>query len=364
MSKGFNNINQVKQVSRWTLQPITDIFRSKIPRKPIISLESVASNVWEVSPASTRVEPKAYFLPNQCERITSWVFTTDNWRERIRGGILSHNGPTRHILLKDAWLIDGVLYKDGANSYLHPRLNRIPQISVNYELEKAALYCTPGGNQYFGVWLMDDCVSYLLAANHGVPVTTNLVAGRHQVSYEKILDMHPLRVSGAYFKELSIFDDVGQNESKHQRFRLLGRKLLSGIDVKPHPGVFILRGKTGVARVLENEAEIAEYLSVKRGFRVLDPMKEDVETIIRQCAGAETIVGVEGSQLFHGLMVLPIGGSVMTIQPPDRFCTLIKDLTDRDNQHFGFVVGHKTEHGFTADIDEIERTIDIMPKLY
>ncbi len=92
-------------------------------------------------------------------------------------------------------------------------------------------------------------------------------------------------------------------------------------------------------------------------------MQEDLATIIRTCAGAETIVGVEGSHMIHGMLLLPKGGSVLIIQPPDRFGTVIKDLADRDGQHFGFVVGVPSGDGFTSSIEEIERTLDMMPKL-
>ncbi|MGV3581455.1 MAG: glycosyltransferase 61 family protein [Methylophilus sp.] len=364
MSEESVKNSKIRQVSKWTLQPIINTFRRKILQLPYVSLESEATKVWEISPSVSRLEPKAYFLSNQCERIESYVFSKDNWRESIQGSLVSQHSATRGILLKDVWLIDGTLYKGNGNLFLDSRTSATPTFVVNEEFDHAAIYCTPGGNQYFGQWLIDDCPSYLLAANYGVPVTSNFVVSEHAKAYEHILEMNPYRSKNAYFKELTIFDDVGQNESKRQRFRLLSKKLLSGVDVKPHPGVFILRGKSGMLRRLQNEMEIAEYLRDKRGFRILDPMKEDLDTIISLCAGAETIIGVEGSHLIHGLMVLPKGGSVLIIQPPDRFCTLIKDLTDRDSQHFGFVIGYKTEQGFTAKIDEIERTLDLMPKLY
>jgi capsular polysaccharide biosynthesis protein len=125
--------------------------------------------------------------------------------------------------------------------------------------------------------------------------------------------------------------------------------------------VFILRGGTGEKRLLRNEIELAEHLRDKRGFRILDPEKTDVPTIIASCAGAQTVVGVEGSQLIHGILTLQRGGSLLTLQPPNRFVKVYKDLTDRDGQNFGFVVGHAEGKSFRIDPVEVERTLDLFP---
>ncbi|WP_277397064.1 hypothetical protein [Pseudomonas frederiksbergensis] len=38
---------------------------------------------------------------------------------------------------------------------------------------------------------------------------------------------------------------------------------------------------------------------------------------------------------------------------------LVKYLTDRDQQNFGFVVGTPEGDGFKIDIEEVERTLDL-----
>jgi hypothetical protein len=173
--------------------------------------------------------------------------------------------------------------------------------------------------------------------------------------------MKPTRLHNAFFKELVVFDDVGQNRHRHLRFRAMSERLLSHVKVSPHPGVFILRGGTGELRLLHNELELAEYLRDKRDFRILDPMKADVPTIVATCAGARTIVGVEGSQLAHGFIALQSGSSVLTLQPPDRFVSVYKDRADRDGKHFGYVVGQQENKGYRIDPIEVERTLDLFP---
>ncbi|POZ99718.1 hypothetical protein C4E44_33575, partial [Pseudomonas sp. MWU12-2312b] len=154
---------------------------------------------------------------------------------------------------------------------------------------------------------------------------------------------------------------LSQNRHKHLRFREMGNKLLSHVNASSHPGVFILRGDKGELRLLRNELQLAERLRDRRGFRIIDPAKSDVPTIVAACAGARTVVGIEGSHLIHGVNVLQPGGSLLVLQPPNRFLCFFKYLTDRDQQNFGFVVGTEEGNGFSIDADELERTLDLFP---
>ncbi|HAF00199.1 MAG TPA: hypothetical protein DCG63_02795, partial [Methylophilaceae bacterium] len=132
--------------------------------------------------------------------------------------------PTRGFLLKEAWLLDGVVYKKGACTYLQPRKKKRPLLETDIEIAQAALYATASGIEYFGQWLIDDCVTYSLAQVYGALVTTDKKMSNHGLAYEQCFGMHPYRLESAYFKELVVFDDVGQNENKRQRFRDLKHK--------------------------------------------------------------------------------------------------------------------------------------------
>jgi hypothetical protein len=346
--------------SKWSLATIEHILKTRLARKPSRTLESVAVNTWEISPSETSISPPAYFLPNQLERVTGWAFSSEHPRRKMEGCSVVH-GATRGFLLKDVWLIDGALYKDDAYSWLAPRFSWWPRVRVECEIDRGAVYCTASGNKYFGQWLMDDCVTYPMASAEGAPVTTAHAVNIHTPGYEAWLGMKPVRLHNAFFRELVIFEDIGQNSHKHLRFRAMSDQLLSHVKASPHPGVFILRGGTGELRLLHNEIELAEHLRDRRGFRILDPAKFDVPTIVATCAGARSVVGIEGSGLMHGILLLQPGGSVLTLQPPNRFVRVYKDLTDRDYQHFGFVVGRPEGKGFRVDPVEVERTLDLFP---
>ncbi len=332
-----------------------------LTRRPAQSLQEVASASWEIAPPHTRVAPPALFLPDQWERISGFseFSSHDGDLRKVQGGDEGVNGATRAFRIRDAFLIDGVVYKGGACLHLHRRTGRIPRLRVEQEIERGALYGTFGGNRYFGQWLMDDCVTYPLAVAEGVPITTAQPMNSHTPGYEAWLEMKPVRAAATYFRELVVFDDVGQNQSKHTRFRALGQQLRQRVERRSHPGVFIMRGATGSRRVLRNELEIAERLRERRGFTIVDPVKQDVPSIVQACAGARIVVGVEGSGLMHGILVLETGGGLLVLQPPNRFSAIYKDLTDRDQQQFGFVVGLARGDGFWIDPVEVERTLDL-----
>lgn len=360
--------------AKWSLAAYKHMLKTRLTRKPSLMLQSVAVKTWEIAPREMAIAPPAFFLPNQLERVTGWAgdlfYPFEHPRRTMEGiGEVEH-GPTHGYLLKDAWLIDGALYKGNAKSWLSPRSGWLPRIRVENEIDRGALYCTAGGNKWFGSWLMDDCITYPMACEEGVPVTTatsdKLVStSRHGIlhapGYEDWLGMTPVRLRNAFFRELVIFDDLSQNRHKHRRFRAMGDQLLSHVNASAHPGVFILRGDKGELRLLRNELELAERLRDRRGFRIIDPAKSDVPTIVAACAGARVVVGIEGSHLIHGVNVLQPGGSLLVLQPPNRFLCFFKYLTDRDQQNFGFVVGTEEGNGFSIDADEVERTLDLFP---
>ncbi|CAM3992829.1 hypothetical protein CCOS865_04628 [Pseudomonas reidholzensis] len=356
--------------SKWTLAAYLHMARKHLGHSPEILLKSLATTSWDIAPGETTVSPPAFYLPNQLERVTGWegkrFFPYEHPARTMQGGLSSDHGPTRGYLLKDVWLIDGALYKDNASLWLSIKPTDFPRIIVDHEIERGAVYCTQNGNSWFGTWLMEDCVTYALACNEGVPVTTAPSARfplfTQAPAYEDWLGMKPLRLRTAFFRELVLFDDLSNNRSRHERYCAMGEKLLAHVPHEEHPGVFILRGGDGDLRFLRNELEIAEHLHNTRGFRIVNPLKTDVPSIVAACAGAHVVIGVEGSQLVHGVNVLKPGGALLALQPPNRFVSYFKYLTDRDHQHFAFVVGTPEGDGFTIDIDEVERTLDLLPQ--
>lgn len=330
-------------------------------------LERMAVRAWQIAPGNATVPRKAFFLDGQLERVTGMAYT-DNPRRDMIGGLEIQHAPTRALLLRDVWLLDGSLYKRNYrfDLYSRQRTSRarrfFPTTTVQMQIDRASIYSSHEGNEFFGLWLTDDCTSYPLAQAEGIPVTGNQPASPHTLEYEALLDMRPLRTDAAYLKEAVFFDDHwGNNDSKRDRFVANQRKLRSRFPGADHAGVFILRRGSGKTRIMRNELEMAEHLRRRRGFRVVDVTTHSVPEILAACSGARVLAGIEGSHLMHGLMVLAPGASILTMQPPDRFCGVIKRTSDMMDQHYGFVVGRPAVGGFTVDADEVERTLDLLP---
>jgi hypothetical protein len=329
--------------------------------RPAPDILEAASDRWLIGEGTTVEVRPARFLPGQLERIRGAQFGSvrDVVRDFI-GGFTSPQPPTMGFRVRDVTLVDGILYAGSAVRHLRRRTRRLaPRLQAN-AVSRPALFESWPGNRWFGNWLADDCVTYPLAEKFGCPVTTQPLGGSHAAEYERDLGMAPVRVADTWFDELILFDDSSHNECKRERASNLRRRLV-GEEPPRHPGVFLLRGASGDRRELTNEAEIAGRLAANRGFQVLDPLTAPLSQIVEACGGAQVIAGVEGSHLVHGLMLMPEGAQALIIQPPDRAVSVLKLITDRQRCDFAFVVARQAEEPstFTADADELERTLDL-----
>lgn len=313
---------------------------------------------WVVAPGSTVEVRPAKALPGQLERIRATEFgSMAHVLKHLAGGFDAEQAPTMAYRLEDVVLIDGVLYAGDAVRHLRPRTTRRPWARVPDEPLRASLYESWPGNRWFGNWLIDDCLAYPLAAAVAPPFASCSPTG-HQLEYESRLGMKPRRVDTARFAELVVFDDSASNADKRARADTFRRSVV-GVEPDRHPGVFLLRGSSGSSRVVRNERAIAERLAARRGFRVFDPLSAGVTEIVSACAGAEVVAGIEGSQIVHGLMLMPPGARLLVLQPPTRTVSVLKVVTDRQGQDFAFVVGTGGHEEFQVDVDEIERTLDL-----
>lgn len=346
---------------RWSRRPtwrpgVNGLHRLLGKRPPDILTAAV--DRWQIAPGNVVEVRPAKKLGGQLYRIRGAEFggVAEVVRDFI-GGFGAMQPPTMGYRLKNVLLTDGVLYAGDAVRHLQRRSARLPVHLVPHDLLDAVLYESWLGNRWFGNWLSDDCLTHDLAAYCGQPFTARAASG-HMTAYERALGMHPLRRASARFAELILFDDQSHNDHKRQRADLL-RLRLTGGRIDRHPGIFLLRGRSGAPRVLANEQAIAERLAVKRGFTILDPSTASLEEIVRLCGGASVVAGVEGSHLVHGLAVMPPDARAFVIQPPDRAVSALKRLTDRQGQDYSMLVGVGTHEAFIVDGDEVERTLDL-----
>lgn len=166
------------------------------------------------------------------------------------------------------------------------------------------------------------------------------------------------RLQNANIQELTIFTDFAQNSLKATRYRTLRSRLKQSFAyTSVRPGVYIKRGITGEARVLDNEAAIEAALQ-QAGFDVIEPARLTASEISRRILGAQIIVSVEGSHLSHAIYSVADGGTFVVLQPPDRFAMPYKEFTDRLDMRFAFLVGDKATNGFTIPLDDLHQLLD------
>ncbi|MDB6176162.1 glycosyltransferase family 61 protein [Paracoccus sp. Z330] len=342
------------------IRPIANKFCRMVglPRPELIDL---AVETWEISPAETRAVPAAICLPGQTDRIMQTEFAPrEAVLDALNGQPAEHVPATMGYRLRDIDFVDGVLYSGRAEMHLRPRRkshlhHHRPQKAVS-----GALYESWVGNRWFGNWLLDDCSSYRLAESFGQPVTSAPVKAGHVPRYEELLSINPTRIGDVHFDELILFDDHHNNASRIARAQDMRKRLMAGRDVAPCPGVFLYRGHSGDARILENEDEIAEKLESQYGFRVLFPEDHSVDDLVLACANAGIVAGIEGSQLTHGVAVMPPNATLLTLQPPDRATTALKSMTDRFQQRFALIVGQGRAGAFRIDWAEMQATLDLI----
>lgn len=322
----------------------------------------LAAEIWEMHPAERREFPPALFLDGQLERITATVFgDLPGTLAALRASQPAEVGATLAARFRDVVLVDGVLYKHGAEHHLLRRQSRAPLHRMPETRASGAIYDSWVGLRYFGNWLMDDTETYRLAEAVGQPVTILPSSGGHRPDYERLLAMTPRCLQAARFEDMVLFADLGNNSGKLARAADRRARLLAGRP-KPalHPGVFLLRGESGDPRRLRNEMQLAEQLEKSRGIRPIRAETLSVADLMATCEGAQVVIGVEGSQLTHALAVMPPGGALFALMPPDRVTAAMKLMTDRLQLLFALVVGQGSTDGFTVHIQEIETTLDLI----
>lgn len=306
----------------------------------------------------TQVLP-ALYLEGELERIRGTHDETDLGveLERLRGGRVSH-APTLAYVLRDVTWSSGHAYAGRSH---HRATDTGPQLRSSGDiatLDAAVVASTYYGGRYFGHWLTDDVPLAMAGHEIAPPIVPLRPWTAHQRQYLELLDLGVLPVGEAWMRELTILDDLGANPSKRARWEHMRARVRAVGGEAPPRRVMLLRGSTGVPRPLTNELEIAEHLAA-RGFTILEAEKLTVPELARELAGASVVLGVEGSQLLHGIFGMADGGTVVTLQPPDRFITVIKVYCDALALRYALVVGEGTSGGFRIDVDRVVRTVDL-----
>jgi Glycosyltransferase 61 len=181
--------------------------------------------------------------------------------------------------IRDAFVFDGSIYSGRARMAMSDEASSLSKQAI--EIDEVGLASSYPGYKYFGHWLYDDCVKYLLAEKYGAPLCFRRPPSSfgHREKYESYFDQKWIPTDRARVSHLIIFQDYAQTKSKKQRYDILRRRINErfGYPTKSSM-VYLRRGNTGASREISNETEITEIL-VKKGFIVVDILTDSLEGI-------------------------------------------------------------------------------------
>jgi hypothetical protein len=324
------------------------------------TVQAGAIRQWELSPAEEGVAPPALFDPADLERIHGVApdsGTLAGELQRARGGPVLHF-PTTAYELRDATLVAGHLFTREVYCKLADTSAPWRSKAGLREHGDAVLASSHYGVKYFGHWMNDDLPKLLAARELGGPVSTLIHPTQGQRDYIRLLGLETETLTDAQFRRLIVIDDVGQNAYKRRRIATLRSMAEAHAGSAPAPGVMLLRGTSGLRRVLLNEHEVAD-IARARGFHVIDPAVVDGATLLRLCVGARIVFGVEGSQLTNGVMWMAAAGTAVVIQPPSRFTMVLKAHCDAIGIRYAFIVGDPSgDADFRVDTGALQRLLD------
>jgi Glycosyltransferase 61 len=328
------------------------------------TLESTACERETLCPSERAQASPAIHLPGQFERVTGSPpeSTKEREIEQLTCRDVTH-AATIAYHFRNVVLIDGQIY---AGELKYPvrdeSIARSKSASPVY-LEKAALASSLLGNRYFGHWLKDDCLTYMLAGRFSKPLCVEpSFDAPHIGNYQRYFNQEWSYTQRAYIDHLVVFQDYGQNRSKRDRCVHLNDAIVHRFGNKRNaPLVFFRRGNTGAPRPIENEPELIEML-LQRGFSVVDAETQSLESLLESLTGARIVVSMEGSHLAHCAFSAPHKSAVLVLQPPDRFASAHRGWTMALGVKFGFVVGRCGETGYIFSGGEILRTLDLLMK--
>jgi hypothetical protein len=304
------------------------------------------------------------FLPGQIDKITGTGFVLVSKEDQI-SRVLSRSvthGKTIAYHIKEAILFDGSIYHGRLRHFVAEK-SLFQSSSQVRRLETVGLASSYSGTKYFGHWLADDCLQYLLAEKHGQPLCLRRPTGgeMHRKKYETYFGQDWSWTDRALINHLIVYQDFAQNGLKRARYKILRARLRERFHHGKIGGslVYLRRGGTGTQRLIENEQEIVDVLT-KNGFVTVNVEMDTLEHLLGVLAGAKLVISIEGSHAAHCIFSVPENSGLIALQPPDRFMAFHRDWTEAVGVRFGFVVGVTDGIGYRFSTSEILRTVDLM----
>lgn len=278
---------------------------------------------------------------------------------RIQRKQRTYNSLQTHTI-ENVILLDGNLYKGTAKRRIKGQTAKFFAKVPSQIQEGGILVNTEIGARYFGDWLLLDLPLLRLAIQfgHTISIDSGKPLTQHQFAYKEMFSAKETRAltGPCIIDKITIFESSWstiEHVAEAQKMRRLLQKRLGS---ELHPGVYFCRGDSGASRVLVNEKEVIAFMR-NLGLLIINPEELNADEITRLTFNAKLVVGVEGSQLAHGIFCLADRGCMLVLQPPYRFNNPYKDQCDALGFRYAFTIGEACEGGFRINLSRVEKLL-------
>lgn len=302
------------------------------------------------------------FEPEQLERVIACGFGRSIQEEvaRLTATYLMEGRPEEYDL-GSCVIAGGQVFSEEATYYISDRSPIKAMRGTLQKLESVKMASSEQGLKYFGHWLRDDCALYEWIRDDEKTYSLTRPNWPDAQIYEAAFDQDWTPLDFAFCENLTIYRELGFNRDKSRRFDILRQKLRT--QYPQYEGgqiVYLSRGATGSPRNMSN-AVVFEAELEKAGVQIVEP-ESDPAALPAKLLNAQMIITIEGSQAAHGVYMLGQGGSMLILQPPERFYNAHQEWTRMTGMKYGTVVGSKDDVSFHVCPNEVLAMVERLQK--
>ena len=350
------------EVAVYYKRPIANYVRRRLAGGR--TLEATAARTEIVQPVESEWSAcPAVYLPGQLERAAAGVEGHGSLAGELAAclpGLVTHAAIVRYTLR------DAIVHADGYDVPGHAfraTSGKLPLIrtkgAAHYD---RVLYCMSAvSRRYFGHWLQDACATALLSRGEDALALDERPDWPHAGEYLAAFGLQPAGAPSLRVGELTVYQDHGQGSSKRERYRRMRTMLRDALPASgPGPSaVYLRRGATGTARVIENDQAISEALA-RRGFEVVDLDGTSAASLHGRLRDAAIVVSMDGSHLNHIYTASNPDTAILSFIPADRFTATNVGYARAAGMRFGLLVAPRVSGGYRIDETDLLKTLDIL----
>lgn len=332
-------------------------FRKKIDHFP------VPKNYVVIEKANSLEIEKPIFLAGDLDKVISAPFgiRLEDEFKRFFDETYS-SGPFYQYQLENVLILKNRIFFSNYEYLLNPLEKKIRVYNSNdlVEYEHASFSSMRISTVFFGHWLHEELllIDYLQGKQNIVSSSPDMPQKRDIVGFFNLkYSVNPLtkiQLADMYhgWQHTTIYKNILADYKK--KISVLAPTKRNSTELKI---VYLKRGLTSVKRNLQNEEEVLIKLS--KHFDVSSYIAETtpIQELYTAIYSADIILGIEGSQLAHGIVAGRAGAILACIQPPRRFYNPFKTYCADAGMRYAVFVAEQCEDkdSFSIDLDRLKQ---------